>query len=250
MSVAVITGASSGLGAQYAREIEMAYPDIDEIYLIARRKDRLSALCGELSKKVEILDMDLQDYGSYERYRRFLEERAPDIKILINNAGFGKLCDFEKGELSSQTGMCDVNVRALTAMALITLPYMKKGGFIINVCSIAAFVPTPRMTVYCSTKAYVMSFSKSLREELKVRGINVLAVCPAPMDTEFLKTADIVDSKTFDALPRVKIEDVAKGSLYAAAHGRAVYTNRAIYKFYRFVSKMLPHNLLMKFTTT
>ena len=127
---------------------------------------------------------------------------------------------------------------------------IKKGSAIINVCSIAAFVPTPRMTVYCSTKAYVFSFSKSLREETKKSGINVLAVCPAPMDTEFLAVAGIEGkSPLFDKLPRVKPAEVAEKSLRKAFAGRAVYTNRILYKMYRVLGKLLPHNWLMGAST-
>ena len=125
---------------------------------------------------------------------------------------------------------------------------MKSGSAVLNVCSIAAYIPNPRMAVYCSTKAFVFSFSKALREELKVKKINVLAACPGPMDTEFLTVADIPKgaSKLFDFCPRVDPAVMAKKSLKYAFNGKAVYTNKIIYKFYRILCKIAPHNLLMK----
>ena len=181
-----------------------------------------------------------------------LESEKPEIKILVNNAGFGTLGDFDTMDMATQTRMVDLNNRALTAVTLSALPYMTKGSFVINVCSIASFAPNPRMTVYCSTKAYVLSFSKSLRFELKKKGINVLALCPGPMDTEFLPSAGIEkgSSHTFDTLPRVNPEMAAEQSLYYASRGRGIYTPRVFFKFYRVMAKLLPHGLVMHFSKT
>ena len=129
---------------------------------------------------------------------------------------------------------------------------MSKGGEILNSCSIASFAPNTRMAVYSSTKAYVMSFSRALRSELKKRGINVLALCPGPMDTEFLSLAGIEKgtSHTFDTLPRVNPALMAEKSLKASKKKKAVYTNRIFYKFYRILAKLLPHSLVMKLAGT
>ena len=125
---------------------------------------------------------------------------------------------------------------------------MHSGAQIINTCSIASFVPNPGLTVYSSTKAYVLSFTKGLREELKPLGINCMCVCPGPMKTEFLTVAKIEPgvSKAFDTLPYCDVSDVAKKALLASKKGRCVYTNRAVYKLYRLVAKLLPHSFLMK----
>jgi len=248
MSVAVITGASSGLGREYALAVCRTYPDIDEIILVARRRDRLEALAGEMNgKKATVLALDLNVPEDRAKIGAFLKERQADVKLLINNAGFGWMGDFRESDPEAQARMVSLNCGALTAVCALALPYMKRGSVILNVCSIAAFVPTPRMTVYCSTKAYVYSFSKSLREELKKDGINVHAVCPAPMDTEFLDVAGITGrSKTFDTLPHVSAKEVAQESLKKAFAGRAVYTHLFLYKLYRVLGKLLPHNWLMK----
>jgi short-subunit dehydrogenase len=134
----------------------------------------------------------------------------------------------------------------------LSLDYIIENGDIINSCSIASFAPNSRMAVYSSTKAYVMSFSRALREELKSRKINDLAVCPGPMDTEFLSLANITKgaSRTFDTLPRVNPRNMAVRSLKASQKKRGVYTDRLFYKFYRVLAKVLPHRLVMLFSGT
>lgn len=251
MKIAVITGASSGLGKEYLRAVQEQLPNLDEIWILARRKDRLEALAKEArTTKIVPMETDLSVPDGYRAFAARLKEVTPEVALLVNNAGYGKLGDFYGADCDAQTGMVDLNNRALTAMTCLTLPYMKTGGLIIQIASIAAFVPTPRMSVYCATKSYVLSFSKALRAELKDRKINVLAVCPGPMDTEFLEVADIPGrSKTFAALPRVKAQDVAARSLKAGLRGKAVYTNRVLYKVYRVLGKFLPHNWLMGATT-
>ena len=129
---------------------------------------------------------------------------------------------------------------------------MRENSEIINSCSIASFAPNTRMAVYSSTKAYVMSLSRALREELKPRKINVLAACPGPMQTEFLSIAGIGKgtSRTFDTLPRVNPQVMAEKSLKASKNKRAVYTNRLFFKFYRLLAKILPHGIVMKLAGT
>ena len=253
MKIAIVTGASSGLGEEYVRAISEGYDEIEEIWVIARRTDRLEALKERFpNKKIFPITLDLTAYESYATLSEMLESEKPEIKILVNNAGYGTLGDFDKMETHTQTRMIDLNNRALTALTSVSLPYMNKGSFIVNVCSIASFAPNPRMTVYCSTKAYVLSFSKSLRFELKNKGINVLALCPGPMDTEFLPTAGIEkgSSHTFDTLPRVNPKMAAEKSLYYASKGRGIYTPRAFFKLYRVLSKLLPHGLVMHLSKT
>ncbi len=254
MKIAIITGASSGLGEEYIRCISDGAYDVDEIWAVARREERLIKIAEKYSKNKKIvpISLDLTKYESYEELRQRLEEEKKEIKIVVNNAGYGTLGDFDSKELFTQTNMVDLNARALTAVSSLVLPYMSKGSFIVNVCSIAAFAPNPRMAVYCSTKAFVYSFSKALRYELKNRGINILAVCPGPMDTEFLSVAGIEKgvSHTFDTLPRCNPQRVAEISLKKALKGRGKYTPKAFYKFYRCMAKLLPHCLIMKLSKT
>ncbi len=147
--------------------------------------------------------------------------------------------------------MVDLNCRALTAMTVHSLPFMTKGSGILNVCSIASYSPTPRMAVYGATKSYVASFSKALREELRPNGIAVLTVCPGPMATDFLETADIIGrSRTFETLPYCHPEKVARVSLSRLLRQKGWYTNRLFYKFYRVLGKLIPHSLMMKLSKT
>lgn len=249
MGLAIVTGASSGLGTEYARVL--AKDDaIDQIWLIARRKDRLDKLCADIGEKARAIAMDICEPDAPQKFAELLQGQK--IAALINNAGFGKLGRLSDMGYEDQARMVDLNCRAVTAFTTVALPHIERGGYILNVCSIAAFAPNPRMTVYCSTKAYIFSFSKSLREELKPRGINCLAVCPGPMNTEFLDVAGIRGgkSKTFETLPYCNPAQVAQRSVEKAKQGKAVYTNRLFFKFYRVLAKLLPHGLIMKFSKT
>jgi len=248
MKTAIITGASSGLGREYFKVLTEIYPDIEEFWLVARRENRLRELAESVpNAKCLILPLDLTKTEAVELYRQKLEEKKPEVEILICNAGFGKLGDAVDIPVVDQTDMVTLNCTALTAVTLLTIPYMKKGSSIIEVASIAAFSPTPRMTVYSSTKAYVLSFARGLRRELKEKGINVLAVCPGPMDTEFFDVADAKDrSKLLQIMPRCSVREVAYRSVVQARKGKGVYTNKSIYKFYRILTKLLPDSVTMR----
>ena len=252
MNIAVITGASSGLGVEYLKHICERYPFIQEYWIIARRTDKLESIAkGYPDKKIIPISLDLQSYESYKVYEEMLSKNSANIKILINNAGYGTLGDVYESDYMTQSGMVDLNCRALTALTAISLKHMQEGSFIINVCSIASFCPNARMTVYSSTKAYVKSFSRGLRFENKKRGINCLAVCPGPMETEFLSVGNIKgNSKTFDTLPYCNPSKVAKKSLLYAEKGKGVYTPTAFYKFYRILAKIIPNSIMMHLSKT
>lgn len=251
LNIAVITGASSGLGKEYVKAVLELY-SLDEIWVVARRNELLLKIKEEISEKIVPISLDITDSKAIENYSALLKEKNATVKLLINNAGFGKLGFFDELQTSENAGMIRLNCEALTVMTSVTLPFMKEKSEIINVCSIASFAPNTRMAVYSSTKAFVMSLSRALRIELKRRKINVLAVCPGPMDTEFLSVANIPKgaSHTFDTLPRVNPKVMAYKSLKASKKGKAVYTNKAFFKFYRVLAKLLPHSLVMKLCGT
>lgn len=249
MTVTILTGASAGLGQEFFKALTANGAKTDEIWLVARRKERLEALAASCPhQKVRIFPLDLTKWEDLSALEQILKNEKPIVKTLINNAGFGKMGYVHELSAADQGGMIDLNVRGLTEMSRMVIPFMQKGSYILNVCSIASFVPNPRMTVYSSTKAYVLSFSKGLREELKPMGINVCALCPGPMRTEFLSVAGIGEgsSKTFDTLPYAAPAKVARKALFWAGKGKAVYTPLAFFKFYRILAKFLPHSLLMK----
>ncbi len=244
--IAVITGASSGLGVEFYKELQKEA--IDEVWIIARREDRLKEISDKLGKiKTRVVPMDITLSENVEAYKALLAEESADVRFLVNNAGFGTVGNLDEADYIKQGQMVDLNVRALTEFTVVTLPYMTKGSCVINVCSIASFVPNARMTVYSSTKAYVMSFTRGLRYELKKKKINATAICPGPMSTEFLNVAGIEKgvSKTFDTLPYCDPAKTARGGIKAAKKGRCVYTPRGFYKLYRALSKVLPTSFMM-----
>lgn len=251
MSTAVITGATGGLGKEYIGAIMAQYPTVDVFWLVARDKAALREVAQAYpDKTVAAISLDLTKEENLARFEQLLKENNPEIKVLVNNAGYGKCADFFSSAPMQQLGMVDLNCRALTAMMRLCLPYMLDDSLILNISSVAAFVPTPRMSVYSATKSYVLALSKALHDELRPRGIKVTAVCPGPMDTDFWYVAGVPEghSRLIDKLPRVSPKAVAEGSLRAAKRGQMVYTRSFFYRFYRFLAKLLPHGFLMQFT--
>ena len=232
MKTAIITGASSGLGREFARQLADVFPEIECCWLIARREDRLEEIAREMvGVETVCLPLDLCDSMSFTTLQEKLAAEKPEVAMLINNAGCGYLGRVGETETTRQTRMVDLNVRALTAVTNLVVPYMPAGGRILNTSSIASFCPTPRMTVYGASKAYVSSFTVGLSEELRRREITVTAVCPGPMKTEFLEVG-------------------TAGALRAAKAGRTIYTPKLFYKFYRLLAKVTPVKLMVKFTKT
>lgn len=252
MKTAIITGASAGLGEKLLEKSIAAFPGIDEYWLIARNRQKLEEVSGRYPGiRFKLLALDLCDTASFAALSAELESAKPEVFLLINNAGCGYLNNVGDGSLDAQLSMVELNVRALTAVTHICLPYVPSGGHIINISSIASFCPNPRMTVYSSTKAYVSSFSRGLWDELKARHISVTAVCSGPMDTEFIYKGNIKGkSRTFDILPYCDPDKVAAGSVRAAKKGRAVYTPRAFYKLYRVLAKLVPHAIMINASRT
>lgn len=252
LKTAVITGASSGLGAQFAKQLRANFPDIECVLLIARREDRLKALALQLEGIcAEILTLDLCDRDSIAALVGTLQENCSDVRLLVNNAGLGTLGNIAESDVETQTRMTDLNVSALTSVTAAVLPFMKSGSHIINVSSIASFCANPRMTVYSSTKAYVSSLTRGLSVELKPLGISATAVCPGPMATEFISVGKITgNSKMFEALPYCDPVKVVSGVYKAAKSGKVFYTPMAFYKFYRVLAKLLPHAWVARLAKT
>ncbi len=190
---ALITGASSGLGAEFARQLA---PVARGLVLVARREDRLEALREELLEiqpqlQVEIYGADLAVEEQRTRLAGWLEERGIGIDFLINNAGLGDHGHFDSSDWGRVRSMIDVNIGALTHLTHLLLPSMLRSGraAILNVSSVASFFPLPNMAVYSATKAYVTSLTEALAIELRPKGITVTALCPGPVPTEFFDVA-------------------------------------------------------------
>ncbi len=206
--VTLITGASAGLGAEFARQCSRRG---EELVLVARRRDRLDALAAELGN-AHVVSADLLEAGAAERLVAEIEGRGLFVSTLINNAGFGLTGRFAELPLDRQRGMIDLNVAALVELTHRVLPRMKArgAGAVLNVASTAAFQAGPGFAVYFATKAFVLSFSEALHQELKRTGVRVTALCPGPTRTEFGEVAG-VNTKSFDRFAANSPEVVAAG---------------------------------------
>lgn len=188
MKIAVITGASSGIGKALATAIDQTY-SFDEIWLIARRTDRLEAMSQTFKNKVRSLAIDLLNFEDIKTYQTLLQTEKPSVKLLVNCAGGGTFGPFEDAPLDALMASTDLNSKALLAMCHMSLPYMKKGSSIINIGSNSSWQPVPYSAVYGASKAYVLSLSRAIGRELRPRGIHVMCVCPGWIKTEFQEKA-------------------------------------------------------------
>jgi short-subunit dehydrogenase len=189
---ALITGASAGLGAEFARQIA---PHARSLVLVARRRDRIEALAAEIMRPglvIHCFAVDVAEAAQLEAFLSDLAATGETISLLINNAGCGDHGLFEDSPWPKVQAMLDVNIAALTRLTHALAPQLIRGGdgAILNVSSIASLLPLPQMAVYAATKAYVTSFTEALRCELRGSGVSVTMVCPGPVDTEFLDIAD------------------------------------------------------------
>lgn len=189
MKIAIVTGASSGLGREFVRQIAFQASSLDEIWVIARRKERLKALAEQIDVPVKILAYDLTKTASLKSMQYLLKAKKPKVCLLVNAAGFGKFGSYQDLTMQETQDMMGLNMKALVLLSRIVLPFMPRGARIINMASMAAFQPLPYFSLYAATKAFVLSYSRALHEELKPRHISVTAVCPGFVDTEFIQVA-------------------------------------------------------------
>lgn len=193
-NIIVITGASSGMGREFAKQIDKK-EKVDEIWVIAREKEKLEELGGILETPIRILTLDLTKIEDIQKYKEEVEREKPNIKILVNCAGYGKFEHDENIPTETKLNMIDLNVKAIVLLTDYSLPYMSEGSKIMNIASTAAFQPVPYINVYAATKSFVLSYSRALNVELKYRKIHVLAVCPFWTNTAFFDRAKAKDKK-------------------------------------------------------
>ena len=249
MKIAVITGASSGLGREFARQINQHFVTLDEIWLIARREERLNELKESLhGVHVRTIPVDLCDRDAVGTYEEMLQKFHPQIRVLINAAGYGKMGYVEQISEEDLAGEIRLNCEALTRMTKISLPYMAKRSNIINIASSAAFMPQPNFAVYAASKSYVLSFSRALHQELKKQGIVVTAVCPGPVNTEFFDIAEsYTKTKGYKVILRANAGKVVTLAIKDAMKGKTVSTYGGIMKAFRVVTKIVPHGFIIPF---
>lgn len=225
MKIAVITGASSGMGREFVYALDKD-EKFDELWVIARREHRLEELKSKCRAKVRPIVLDLQLRESFKVYRSLLEEHKPEIAVLVNAAGFGLFGVFKDMDMDEQLDIIDLNSRALTAMCHISIPYMAKGSRIYNLGSMSSWQPVPYINVYGASKAYVLSFSRALGVELEDMGISVMAVCPGWIKTEFFDRAVHDDTISYynrfyepEEVVRLAISDMKKGKTVSVLGG-------------------------------
>ncbi len=190
MKIGLITGASSGMGYDFARLLD--HEGLDELWVVARRIDRLEQLKNQCKTPVRVIAADLTKQEGIGQIAECLQAHNPRISYLVNCAGFGKFGDYTEISLENQLSMIDLNVKALVSITQIALDHMDKGDRIIQLCSSSAFFPLPYLNVYASTKAFVQHYSYGLAEELKPRGITVTQVSPGGYKRNFLTARKMI----------------------------------------------------------
>lgn len=224
MNIAIITGASSGMGRDFAVQLDQCLGKTDELWLLARRREPLEELAASLRIKARVIAIDLTREASLKQFEEVLAIQNPKITVLVNCAGVGIHKPFARQSREEIEDMIQLNIVALTRMTMICLPYMKKGSKLLQFSSGAAFVPQKAFAVYAASKAYVYSLSRALEQELKGRGITVTTVCPGPVNTPFLAHA-YEDGKSPGLLKKLTMAEtscVVKKAIDDCRSGRSV----------------------------
>ena len=247
MTIAIVTGASSGMGREFVRQLS-EYVQVEEIWAVARRAEALEALKAEVSVPVRPIVLDLLREESFQTVRQLLETEKPDVKLLVNAAGFGKFGAYHKVTLEDDCRMIDLNCKALLVMTRLCLPYMQPGSHILQLDSLSAFQPVPYITTYGATKAFVLSYSRSMNRELKSRGIRMMTMNPGWVKTEFFdhafQTNGDGEVQYFDRLyeagdvVRTGLRDLYKTRKDCSIHGLPV-------KLQVLAVKLVPHSIVM-----
>ena len=247
MNIAIVTGASSGMGREFVLQLNQ-YVQVDEIWVIARRLEALESLKQEVTVPVRPIGLDLGDAASFPTLETMLNDAKPNIKLLVNAAGFGKFGSHFRICAEDEAKMIDLNCKALVLMTRLCLPYMERGSHILQLDSLSAFQPVPYITTYAATKAFVLSYSRAMNRELKPKGIRMMAMNPGWVKTEFFnhaqQTNDGCEVQYFNRLYEAKdcvataLKDLYKTRKDYSVHGLPI-------KLQVLGVKILPHWLVM-----
>lgn len=253
MNIAIVTGASTGLGKVYADKICEKYPLLDEIWLIARRAQRMEAVAAaHPDRRFRILSLDLALDESYEALGRALAEDKPDVKILIDNAGYCHPSCQNKVKAEAILQMINVDVKGSTMVMKKCLPYMKSGSFGIIVGSVASFTPQLGNAVYCACKIYEKFFSLALHEEMKAKGVHIMYLAPGSMATEMMAmTTDLAKDHgaKISYLPYLNLNKETWKSMRKAEKGQRIYTPLLFNKLFRVMGKIMPASLMARISS-
>lgn len=246
MRIAIITGASAGMGREFVTQIAERFGGIDEIWIVARRKGRLYELTGQIPAHIRCFPIDITDQEALEELGKALDEVKPDVKFLVNAAGYGKIGPVGSIDILMETGMVRLNCEAVCAVTHLVLPYMSKNSRIIQFASSAAFLPQPEFAIYAATKAFVLSYSRALDEELRPRGIRVTAVCPGPVRTEFFDIAETTGKiPLYKRISMASPKRVVQKALRDSMMGKTVSVYGVLMNLFRLLCKVLPHKLIL-----
>lgn len=244
--IALVTGASSGLGREFARFL--AHEAIDELWLVARREERLRELAAEVALPCRVFALDLTRESSLEELSAALSAEPVTVRWLVNAAGFGRIGMAADIGAATTGRMIALNCRAAAELTERALPYMEQGSRALEIASCAAFQPIPYLAAYAATKAFLLRYSRALAAEVAARGITVTAICPYWIrDTEFIHEAKRTDKAgLFRGFPLATDQKtVARRSLWAAEHGFTVFTPDLVSTLHRIITSLLPHRLMI-----
>ena len=247
MNIAIVTGASSGMGREFVLQLS-EYVQVDEIWAIARRAEALEALKSQATVPVRPIPLDLCLEDNLNRFAEILETEKPNIRLLVNGAGFGKFGAYHKVSIQDDCRMIDLNCKALLVMTRLCIPYMAPGSHILQLDSLSAFQPVPYITTYGATKSFVLSYSRSMNRELKSAGIRCMAMNPGWVKTEFFnhafQTNDGCEVQYFDRL--YEAADCVATGLKDLYHSRKDYSVHGLpVKIQVALVKFVPHRFVM-----
>ena len=248
MNIAIVTGASSGMGKEMVHQLADRFAGLNEIWVIARRKDRLDDLKMSTPVPVRRFVLDLSSEHAFTVIENALKEMNPKVRILVNAAGYGVTGPSDTIDRKREIGMIRLNDEALVRMTELVLPYMVKKSRIIQFASAAAFLPQPGFAVYAASKAFVLSYSRALNRELKKRSIYVTAVCPGPVSTEFFDLALNGNKLTsYKKWVMIRPETAVRYAILDSVLGKEVCVPGIRMKIFEILCKVLPHRFLMNF---
>ncbi len=244
--IAIVTGASSGIGQAFCFEIDKL--GLDEIWGVALKTNSVEKMKESLKTPFRFFDLDLTKDKSFLLLEEELKKEEIIVEWLVNASGYGKFGRYDDADIATQTGMVDLNCKALTHLSLLCIPYIQKGGRIVQIGSVASFQPVPYIAVYGATKAYVLSYSRALNRELKSKGISVTCVCPFWTKTAFFDRATQV--KTKDAVIKKYVamyntEKVVRRGMKGALKRKDVVLYGFKAKAQVYLGKLLPHKWIM-----
>ena len=240
--IAIITGVTGGLGKEFVREV--LKEDVDEIWSIARSVEKLNALKTAFGDKIRPIPCDLSEAEDIKKIDERLQEEKPDVKILINNAGVGKMGKPEEFTPEEIAKTINLNCKAVCLLCRYALPFMTEGARILNISSAASFQPNPYLNLYSASKVFVRSYSRSLNYELKEKGITCTAVCPGWVDTDMLRKVRNGKAIKFPGI--VSPERVVKQAMRDSSKGRDMSVCSLFVKYEHLLVKFYPQKTVMK----